>query len=172
MLLGVIASGCSTTKQTSPANQWLQPPQVPAKLNVPEGNALIYHAKAKGTQIYVAKPSPDGKLAWTLKAPSADLFDQSGAKVGSHYAGPTWEIGASKIVGQKLESSPADGSIDWLLLKAKSTEGTGVLSKVTYIQRVNTTAGKPPATVPDGTREGAESPVPYTAEYYFYAASR
>ena len=173
VLCAMASAGCSSTKApTSAANQWLKPPTVPPKLNVPAGNAVIYHARATGTQIYVAKPSPDGKLAWTLKAPSADLFDEDGSKVGTHFAGPTWDIAGSKVIGQKLESIPIESSVDWLLLKAKSTEGAGVLEKVTFIQRVNTTAGKPPATMPDGTREGAESAVPYTADYYFYAPSR
>src|SRR5258706_3985765 len=89
MLCAMASAGCSSTKApTSAANQWLKPPTVPPKLNVPAGNAVIYHARATGTQIYVAKPSPDGKLAWTLKAPSADLFDEDGSKVGTHFAGP------------------------------------------------------------------------------------
>jgi hypothetical protein len=39
-------------------------------------------------------------FAWTLLAPEAFLFDRAGRKIGSHYAGPTWEtFDGSKVGG-------------------------------------------------------------------------
>src|SRR5439155_21821767 len=57
-------------------------------------------------------------------------------------------------------------SIPWLLLRAVSTEGSGIFQQVTYIQRVNTTGGVAP--VNPGSATGTRIGVPYTAEYVFY----
>jgi hypothetical protein len=55
-----------------------------------------------------------------------------------------------------------------LLLKQVNTEGAGIFSKVTFIQRVNTTGGLAPSS--PGTVDGETKESPYTAEYYFYRA--
>jgi len=41
--------------------------------------------------------------------------------------------------------SPDPSAVPWLLLEATGHEGSGVLSKVTFIQRINTSGGKAPA---------------------------
>jgi len=46
--------------------------------------------------------------------------------------------------------------------------GAGIFSKVTYIQRVNTTGGLAPSE--PGLIDGEIKEIPYTAEYYFYKA--
>jgi hypothetical protein len=53
------------------------------------------------------------------------------------------------------------------LLKKTETSGNGIFTKVTYIQRTNTTGGLAPSE-PGAVNELRE--VPYTAEYYFYRA--
>jgi hypothetical protein len=74
------------------------------------------------------------------------------------------------VVGalQQQAASPDPGAIPWLLLKAKSNEGTGTFSKVTYIQRVDTAGGKAPSDGCDQAHADAEARVDYTAYYYFY----
>ncbi|HEV3189765.1 MAG TPA: DUF3455 domain-containing protein, partial [Polyangiaceae bacterium] len=134
---------------------------------------VVLKALAKGAQVYVckAKEGAAGTYEWTLKAPDAELFDEKGQKIGKHYAGPTWEsTDGSKVVGQlraKVDS-PEPTAIPWLLLDAKTTEGTGVLSKVKNIQRLATVGGKAPATGCDAAHEKAETRVDYTATYYMY----
>ena len=101
------------------------------------------------------------------------LFDASGAKIGTHYAGPTWEsIDASKVVGVvKAKADSANkNAVPILLLQAKSTEGTGAFGNVTYVQRLNTAGGAAPATGCDAEHKGQDMPVAYTADYYFYEA--
>jgi hypothetical protein len=56
------------------------------------------------------------------------------------------------------------------LLGAVSSEGPGIVHRVTYIQRVNTVGGLAPADPGDVPGEVAR--VPYTAEYFFYRAHR
>jgi hypothetical protein len=55
-----------------------------------------------------------------------------------------------------------------LLLSKYRTDGAGIFSSVTFIQRVNTTGGLAPTD--PGTTDGEQREIPYTAEYYFYKA--
>jgi len=148
-------------------------PDVPAALQVPDGNKVSYHAFAVGVQIYVATPSitDPTTLVWTFRAPEAVLFDNDGDVVGIHYAGPTWESeSGSKVVGARVSGVTVDATaIPWLLLRAVSTEDPGVLERTTYIHRVNTVGGLAPTAAP--TQAGQEARVPYTADYYFFRAS-
>jgi len=156
-----------------------QDPEVPANLKVPAGNKLVFQAFAKGVQIYrcTQDPADTNRFAWVFVAPDADLYahaDFSGP-VGRHYAGPTWEsTDGSKVVGIKLQQadSPDPGAIPWLLLRSASGSGSGVLGKVTFIQRVHTSGGKAPATIADKAHKGQEARVAYTAEYFFYREAR
>jgi hypothetical protein len=54
-----------------------------------------------------------------------------------------------------------------LLLKVSAATGYGKLRSATYIQRINTKGGKPPADT-DRSHLGQVVEVPYTAEYLFY----
>ena len=138
-----------------------------ARLQVPRGNRVSYITYAEGVQIYRWNGT-----AWTFVAPEADLYDWDGDKVGTHYAGPTWESAdGSKVVGAVLERWIADSdAIPWLLLNAVSSEGSGVFRGVTYIQRLFTVGGLAP-TEP-GDVVGEEVRVPYSAWYIFYRAHR
>ena len=134
-------------------------------LQVPAGNRLFLRVFAEGVQIY----SWNG-TSWVFVAPEADLFADAGGAglVGIHYAGPTWEsLSGSKVVGavdQRCTVSAAD--IQWLLLRAVSSDGPGMFGGVTYIQRLSTSGGVAPAAL--GTTVGQIARVPYTTEYYFY----
>lgn len=134
-------------------------------LRPPEGNKVFYRVFAEGVQIYRWNGT-----SWVFVAPEADLSANRGGTgvVGIHYAGPTWEsLSGSKVVGavdQRCNVDPAD--IQWLLLRAVSSEGPGIFADVTYIQRLNTSGGIAPTTA--GTTVGDIARVPYTTEYYFY----
>lgn len=152
--------------------------QPPSNLAVPAGNKLFYRVFAKGTQIYrcTQDKSDTTHFSWTFIAPAADLYKKANYRhpAGKHYAGPTWEsTDGSKVVGAKLQQAdaPDPNAIPWLLLRSASTTGSGIFSKVTFIQRVNTTGGKSPSTMADRAHLGQEVQVPYTAEYLFYQAS-
>lgn len=150
--------------------------EVPDQLKVPADQALMFELKGVGVQIYVCAARKDDatKFEWGLKAPEAELFDASGNKVGKHYGGPTWEGGdGSKVVGEvkARDDGPDPNAIPWLLLGAKSTAGSGMLSKTASIQRLRTVGGKAPA---DGCKQaadaGKEVRVVYQAAYTFYTA--
>jgi hypothetical protein len=57
-----------------------------------------------------------------------------------------------------------------LLLQAAAHEGNGVMSAVTYIQRLDTKGGLAPATGCDASRLGETARVDYSASYAFYVA--
>lgn len=173
--LQLIALGSSVAQNPTQNDANKKLPDVPQNLKVPAGNALILTTLAKGVQIYVCQPKASDRtqFEWTLKAPEADLFNATGALVGKHYGGPTWEYtkDKSKVVGevkQRLDA-PASTAIPWLLLSAKTHEGNGFFSKVTYIQRLNTQGGKAPATGCDSSKQNSTTCVNYTADYYYFA---
>jgi hypothetical protein len=143
-------------------------------MKAPEGEVVVQKFRAHGVQIYacVGTGGDAGGVAWEHQAPETDLTDDTGQRVGRHYAGPTWEsTDGSKVVGELVKKVPAaDGrGVHWLLMRAKATLGTGIFSKVTSIQRVDTVGGKPPTQGCDSTTLGNTERVPYEGTYYFYA---
>jgi hypothetical protein len=165
----------STAGTLSPAvAQHVARPNVPAKIAAPANEEVVLLAHAAGSQIYVCQEDPDKKLAWTLKAPEADLSDANGAKIGKHFAGPTWKHSdGSEVTGKAAarEDAPEAGAIPWLLVNVTGHIGTGALARVTSIQRIHTKGGVAPATGCDDSHRGSEVKVPYTADYYFFAPS-
>jgi hypothetical protein len=161
------------TAVVSVANVQAGPLAVPDKLKVPPHNVQLLKMPATGVQIYVCKPRTDdpNAFAWTFKAPQAVLYNDLGEKVGTHYAGPTWEGNdGSKVVGEVLErvDAPAAGAIPWLLLVAKSHDGAGAFSTITYIQRLDTVGGVAPTSGCDRSTVDTERAVEYRATYVFY----
>ena len=75
-----------------------------------------------------------------------------------------------EVVGRA--DAPLRGAIPWLLLKAKSHEGSGVLSTVAFIRRADTKGGSAPAAGCDSARNGEQARVRYSALYQFYGAAR
>lgn len=148
------------------------PADVPDNLKAPAGEELVLAVHATGSQIYACQAGADQKLAWVFKAPEAKLFDAGGAAIGTHYAGPGWKHNDGSEVTGKVAArhdAPDADSIPWLLVTVASHSGSGVLSRVTTIQRLHTKGGVAPATGCDDSKRGTEVKVPYTADYYFYA---
>ena len=139
---------------------------VPDKLNPGAQEKLALVVPAKGVQIYECR---DAK--WAFVAPEAELFDQTGKRIGRHYAGPHWEAAdGSRIVGTVKEraDAPVAGAIPWLLLSAKSVGTEGAFSKVTSVQRLATTGGVAPAG--NCSQPGSQARVAYSADYYFFTS--
>jgi hypothetical protein len=151
-------------------------PDVPDSLKAPAGEKVILVGHATGVQIYLCQSGPNAPFAWTLTAPEADLTDSSGRKIIHHFAGPTWKhIDGSEVVGKKVaqEDAPKPDAIPWLLLKATSHAGQGVLTRVTSIQRMHTDGGVTRyAETCNASINGHEFRSPYVADYYFYAAEK
>lgn len=141
---------------------------VPDPLRPDAGAVLALTTSARGVQIYECRDA-----RWTFVAPQAELFDAAGHSVGTHGAGPFWQVrDGSRVVASVAAraDAPVAGSIPWLLLAARpdtTTPGTrGVLTGVTHIQRVDTGGG----VAPTGSCQPSGQPlhVPYVATYHFY----
>ena len=131
----------------------------------------ILTVTGKGVQIYTCQQSATSPQ-WTFQAPEATLTDTSGKTVGAHAAGPIWiSNDGSAVKGEVLQksASPEPASIPWLLLKAASPTGSGIMSRVEFIRRSDTHGGIPPTTGCDAQHLNSVSRVPYTATYTFYA---
>jgi hypothetical protein len=139
------------------------------EVNVPAGNRVTSHVYALGVQIYRWSGTN-----WVFIAPEAALYADScyEREVGIHYAGPTWEADdGSKVVGARLAGcTPYRGAIPWLRLGATSEPQRGRFARLAFVQRVNTVGGTTPSEA--GSFVGDEARVPYTAEYYFYRATK
>lgn len=135
-------------------------------LAVEEGSQQVFHAYAKGVQIY----HWDGQM-WAFDGPSATLYAdaQYRSVVGTHSSGPTWEsVSGSKVAGSVVQKCFVDpNSVPWLLLSATPIGGAGVFQKVAFIQRINTVGGNAPSY---SGALGEEARIPYTTEYLFYKA--
>ncbi|MCU0569847.1 MAG: DUF3455 domain-containing protein [Oculatellaceae cyanobacterium Prado106] len=172
--LSVVGSIATLTAlaQTAPTVS----PTIPESLKVPAEQQLLMKVYAEGDQIYTcqAKADSPNTYEWTLKAPEAELYDEQGQQIGTHYVGPSWELNdGSTVVGQLKTrvDAPDTNDIPWLLLEAKSHEGEGLFSRVNWVQRINTSGGKAPATGCDRNHQNAEVRVGYSSDYYFYGTA-
>ncbi|HEY7230884.1 MAG TPA: DUF3455 domain-containing protein [Pseudolabrys sp.] len=144
----------------------------PVGAEVPEavaahGEILVATAHAAGAQIYECKFDSAGVLRWQFREPIATLV-VAGKTVGRHFAGPVWEMSdgsavSAKVSAQAPGANPTD--IPLLRLDVDARHGSGLLSAVTTIQRLNTHGG-----LADGSCEspGSFLSVPYKADYAFY----
>ena len=139
--------------------------QVPPALAAP-GESAVVTLHAEGAQIYECKAGTDGRLAWAFREPIATLL-LDGKSVGRHFAGPSWEhVDGSAVVGKAVANvaGQTPGDIPWLKLDVTAHRGTGTLSGVTTVQRINTRGG-----VHTGgcDNAGALYSAPYSADYLF-----
>lgn len=150
-------------------------PDVPDAIAVPAGVQPVLFVHAKGSQIYTCQAGADGKFAWTLKGPDAELRDRKDRVIGQHLAGPTWKLNDGSEVTAKatahVDSLDAD-SVSWLLLTVTNNSGKGQLANVSIIQRVHTHGGKPGGEACDESHKDAETKSGYTADYYFFAPTK
>lgn len=151
----------------------LATPTTPPAIAAPNHTRVILQLRGTGAQIYAcrAKAGDGEAFEWALVGPEAELFDAQGKAVLKHSAGPTWEsTDGSRVLG-KLEAkadAPDATAIPWLLLSAKASGSAGILSHVSYVQRVDTQGGKAAPGGCDALNADAEQRVEYAATYYFY----
>jgi hypothetical protein len=130
------------------------------------GEVTVLAVHAVGAQVYECKAGADGKSTWVFREPIATLM-ADGKTVGHHYAGPNWELGdSSAVTGKAVASVPGatPNDIPWLKLEAISPRGSGILTGVTTVQRINTSGGRLEGACDTA---GAYRSVPYSADYVF-----
>ena len=104
-------------------------------------------------------PLPFGSATWQSSLDSSKVWAQV--------------LHANTIPAGSDPSCPNAGSIPCLLLESigsqKGTAGSTILSKTTFVQRLNTKGGVAPAEGCSTVAEvGNQALVPYTADYYFF----
>jgi Protein of unknown function (DUF3455) len=169
------ANGNSPAAHISASENLAIPASVSVPENLPNGNSRVATYYAVGVQKYKARikaGSDPESYEWVFVAPQADLYDINNEKVGTHGAGPFWQISPLDLIfGQQFtpaKTSPSEDpeSIDWLLLMPKiGTTPTGIFADVDYIQRIATKGGKAPLTPPLSLTETID--VKYKAVYRF-----
>jgi hypothetical protein len=150
---------------SSQTNSFAAETALPDAIAAP-GEAVVLSTHAEGAQVYECKAGADGKLTWAFREPIATLL-VDGKTVGRHYAGPNWEHSdGSAVVGKVIGNAPgATGNdIAWLKLSVASQRGSGVLTGVTTVQRINTKGGKLEGAC---DKAGTFSSAPYSADYVF-----
>jgi len=136
-----------------------------------QADATAIELQARGAQIYVCEQSSD-VYAWRLKGPEAILLNASGSEAGRHFSGPSWQAkDGSIVVGEPIiaSGSPTEGSVPWVILRAKSHAHSGIFSSVDYVVRVHTQGGLAPADGCDRSHRSDERSVGYTATYVFFS---
>ena len=143
----------------------VRPDTLPEAVAAP-GETVVLTLHAEGAQVYECKAGSDGKLAWAFREPIATLL-LDGKTVGRHYTGPNWEhVDSSAVVGKAVGNAPGatPNDIPWLKLTVTSGRGTGILSGVTTVQRINTAGGKLEG---ECDKPGTYRNAPYSADYVF-----
>ena len=130
------------------------------------GETVVLSVHAEGAQVYECKAGADGKAGWAFREPIATLL-ADGKTIGRHYAGPSWEHSdGSAVVGKAVGNAPGANANDipWLKLEVVSRRGSGILSDVTTVQRINTMGGKLEGPC---DKIGTFKSAPYSADYIF-----
>ena len=168
--------------------------QVPSNLVVDEGHVAFLETKAYGTQNYICMPAAAG-VAWKFLGPQATVFvpaPKFQQQIATHYlsANPvengtpraTWQASSdsSSVWAKMIQPSTdpnyvAPGAIPWLLLQAVGHAdgpiGSGLMTRTTFIQRINTEGGVAPAAgCTQLSHVGTVALVPYSTDYIFYRA--
>src|SRR5688572_13309857 len=98
LLAGATAAGpLAMTAHSAPG------PDVPGAIEVEEGNKVFLVGHAVGVQIYSCNATPGG-FRWGFAGPRADLFDDDGKLIATHYGGPTWRArDGSTVAGSRVD---------------------------------------------------------------------
>lgn len=149
-------------------------PDVVDGIAVEDGNKPFLVGHAVGVQIYRCNGA-----SWGLYAPRANLYGDNGQLIATHFAGPSWQAkDGSKVVGRRIKDpiTVDPTAIPWLLIEPTSVtagpDGTR-LGGTTFIQRIATVGGlAPAASTCNPDTAGAETEVPYTADYVFWKETK
>ena len=167
-----VLGACATSPMMAMKN--VDNAALPEAVRVPAGQKQMMSTWATGEITYECREKKDmaGAHEWAFVGPVATLYGADKKMVGKYYAGPTWEAAdGSKVTGKQVAIAPATpGSIPLQLVKAEPAMGTGAMTGVSYIQRLNTKGGVAPAMACDAMGKGKRQVVAYEADYVFYGS--
>jgi Protein of unknown function (DUF3455) len=140
-----------------------------SRIKAPSEVDPVLELAATGVQIFRCELDKD-TYRWVFRLPEADLRDASQQVVGHHGANYSFEhVDGSRLIGTIVgyDSAPSgDNALRWLLLRTQSY-GQGEFDKMTYVQRVETSGGMPPAQC-SAEQVNQILRVPFSAKFIFY----
>jgi hypothetical protein len=153
-------------------------PAVPIEIAVADGHKLFLVAHALGVQIHECIPNGSG-YRWRFLGPRANLYDDQGTLIATHFSGPSWQARDGSKVTATLDGNASvtvdPTAIPWLRLQVISASAGpdgDRLAATKYIQRIRTTSGLAPAAAScNEATFGDVAEVPYTADYAFWKAT-
>ena len=135
---------------------------------VPAGHNEVLRLHGHGVQIFRCEAQV-GDAHWVYRLPEAELDGPDGRVVVRHGVNLSFEhVDGSRLIGNIVDhvAAPDDDALPWLLIATKSF-GEGALDGISYVQRINTGGGMPPARC-EGSQAGQILRVPFTADFVFY----
>jgi Protein of unknown function (DUF3455) len=173
LVAGIVAAAVAAWPLAQAADAGPPAPVVPTDIAVADGNKLFLLGHAVGVQTYPCNATATG-FGWGPATPRADLYDDNGKVIVTHFGGPSWQAkDGSKVVGKRDTQVWVDATaIPWLRLSVASTSAGpdgDRLAHTTFIQRIATTGGVAPAAADcNADTAGDRVEIPYTADYYFW----
>lgn len=163
----------ATEASALPAPPSLEAPTRPSlglfsRIKAPSEVEPVLELAATGVQIFRCEADKD-VFRWVFRLPDAELRDAKGQLVGHHGANYSFEqVDGSRLIGTIIgyDSAPSDDSLRWLLLRTQSY-GQGEFDRITYVQRVETSGGMPPAQCA-AEQVNQILRVPFSAKFIFY----
>ena len=169
----------------------INPPPVPADLEVPAGFKPFLVGHAIGTQNYICAPAATATgVDWLFIGPQATVFNAGSQQILTHFQSrnphqsdvlhAVWQhsrdtsaVWAKKHTGSTDSNYVAPDAIEWLLLEVTGAQmgptAGDKLAETRFIQRLNTAGGvKPPAIECTPSTGNTRKLVAYEADYYFY----
>ncbi|MNK10647.1 hypothetical protein D3C87_286760 [compost metagenome] len=168
-LPGLLLAGCLAATVASAAAQ----DKIPQIMQVPADNAVAWQAPAEGVITYECRMTQtDGaRPAWVIVGATATLGAGQSGQTGTYKSPPeTWRASdGSTLTGMEMVRaySGPDRLYDQLVL-ANPSSGVGVLTGVTYIQRIVKAGGGAPQAPCTAASKGEREPVKYQADYVFW----
>src|SRR5262249_16028390 len=129
-------------------------PEVPSGLEVQAGNDVghVYHPT--GFQVYQCVPDRSGTPAWASRGGRAQLFDDEVRDEVQHFGGIEanlppgvyWQSvhDGSRVHAGNAVTAPNSPNIPLVRLTTLDTAGNGILSRVSFVQRLATVGGVGP----------------------------
>ncbi len=140
----------------------------PRALRSPPTGVEVFRLEGRGSQVFRCESQPAGPR-WTYRLPEAELRDAQGQLLMRHGVNLSFEhVDGSRLVGDIVDHvpSPNGDALPWLLLKTR-VFGEGALEGITYVQRINTVGGMPPASC-SSEQLNQVLRVPFSAEFVFF----
>lgn len=148
---------------------------LPEAVRVPDGYRPVLEATSNGQLLYecqAVRRSPY-EYEWLLRNPGVALTDTYGNRI-THKPGAraTWvhQDGSSVMSREFIEVPNGSHNLSLQRYKAETSETPGMLSNISYVQRLRTVGGWIAVTPCSAPQLGMRVTVPYEADYIFWRA--